>query len=904
MKKRRMTNMKALWMAGFLIAAISVMFTMTGCSKDTTESITNPISATFKPTGTIQGVVVDAVTREPIVGARVSVGVGEATTNDMGLYVIKNVPATTDALNGSVNGQYDVAIDLRNATKPINMKTATEKYPEFSYRTVEVEYTSLNDTECQDTFTGEGGAETCSNSSNHDTKVDGLIANLQIEIGRLACNIKGTVYGCYGADYATPESAQVRLDSGDNSDNTGSGHFDNIISTVDAGSDGTFEFTNIECGGRDFQVVAADSLDNPTKHDVLETTGPDGNNETLVLHLDQCDYGYGTGCTYTQSDDPSKDRALHLCPNDDLGPRIVEVTPESGSDLAQSATQSVVLTFHEPVAQNSFTDTSVSGQGNLYDWIEVQYDGSKAGNVSYSLAWLPAGCTDACTQLQVTFPTGTSSLYRVTLKDVNILTDAAGNPAMPGVCPVDSPTGGPWGNTEGDDTDVYGDDDCVVAFSTTGGNTPAQVTDLVLKNDASLDEANAQVGQYDWSIVSGAKTYAMYCQKVQVWGSATQEGPFVKDDIDTADDGIVTSGSSAQVDFDILADGLDDGVAFVENSEIELRYNCQVAGVNADGVEGPLSDIAANAADDAVGPELVEDTTGALTCDGGNTGAESGNMPTAIGTICDLAVADGGDGLSTTIDQIVLGFNEVMNETAAETVGNYNVVNGTTTLSAISNSAYDVTNNMVLLTLTTAVNPTALARSTITGGTNGVVDSEGVLAGDDVLVRSTCVTEGATSVTAVGDDVDSTPGAGSGVIDVGPDGICNTTKAVSDGTQNLTVGNGLASSACVGPGTNAVLNTTVAGDDVAAGTRINSGPNGICQTTASGDDTQDVAVGQGLPSTTITAGPNMVLNTSVTGTDDVITHQPGVKVEAGVTDVGVNAIRTTADQFNTDGTVQ
>src|SRR3990172_4222264 len=217
MKKRRMTNMRTLWMAGFLIAAISTMFTMAGCSKDTAESITNPGSATFKPKGTIQGVVVDAVTREPIVGARVSVGVGEATTDEMGQYVIKDVPATTDALNGTVGDVYDVSVDLRNATKPINMKTATEKYPEFSYRTVSVSYTSLNDTECQDTglsggdvytydiyggagtvVTATGGdAGTCGNSTNHDTKVDGLVANLQIEIGRLACSIKGTVYGCF-----------------------------------------------------------------------------------------------------------------------------------------------------------------------------------------------------------------------------------------------------------------------------------------------------------------------------------------------------------------------------------------------------------------------------------------------------------------------------------------------------------------------------------------------------------------------------------------------------------------------------------------------------------------------------------------------------------------------------------
>ena len=387
-------------------------------------------------------------------------------------------------------------------------------------------------------------------------------------------------------------------------------------------------------------------------------------------------------------------------------------------------------------------------------------------------------------------------------------------------------------------------------------------------------------------------------------------------------DGMQTSGSSGQVDFNKLADKLsdavtlydysldayvvatlNDGAAFVENSEIELRYNCAVAGVNADGVEGPVSDIAANPADDAVGPKLVPDSPGgALAC------PNTGNSTTlAIGTICDLSTADGGDGVSTTIDQVVLKFNEVMNEASAETIGNYNVVNGATTVSAISNAVYDVTSNTVLLNLTTPVNPTALAKSTITGGTNGVVDSEATLAGDDVIVRPTCVTEGATSVTALGDDVDSTPGAGGGVISVGPNGVCQTTAA-GDGTQVLPAGTGVPSSACVGPGVNGVLNTTVVGDDTIAGNRINSGANGICQTTATGDDTQDIPVGEGLPATSINAGPNMVLDTVPPGgSDDVITHQPGVKVTGsvtGVTDVGVNGIRDSYDEFNTDGTVQ
>ena len=939
MKKRRMTNMRTLWMAGFLIAAISTMFTMAGCSKDTAESITNPTSATFKPKGTIQGVVVDAVSREPIVGARVSVGVGEATTDEMGQYVIKDVPATTDALNGTVGDVYDVSVDLRNATKPINMKTATEKYPEFSYRTVSVNYTSLNDTECQDTDIADwegGGAGTCGNSTNHDTKVDGLVANLQIEIGRLACNIKGTVYGCFGPDYATPQSAELRLDSGDDSDNTGSGHYDNIISYADAGSDGTFEFSNIECGGRDFQVIAADSLDNPTEHDVLYTTGPEGNNETLVLHLDQCDYGYGSDCYSTQSNDPSKDTALHLCPNDDLGPKIVEVTPEDGSDLAQASSQTAVFRFHEPVLQTAYaTGLTASGVNDLYDHVEVSYDGSKAGNVSYTLAWLPAACTTNCTQLEVTFATGTSSRYHVTLDGLDHLTDAAGNPATSFNCPSGS-----------------NEDYCTVAFSTTGGNIPTQVTDLVLKNDASLDEGGTQVGQYDWSIVSGAKTYVMNCQKVQVWGTATQDGPFVQDDTslpaskelidfgtagDGSDDdgvceageycygdGMEATGSSARVDFNKLADKLNDavvlydyslgayvlvtlndGAAFVENSEIELRYNCQVAGVNADGVRGDFSAIATDPADDEVGPVLQED--------GSDLGCPTtGTDPTDSGSIC----TDG-----TNIDQIVLEFNEELNETVAETATNY-VISGLAsgTAPTVTTAVYSAEDDSVTLTLSAVLNPLYLLETRVTTGPNGIANT--TAAGDDVGITvgngaaggasGPCLIDNGQDTTQQGDDADT-----GREINAGANGVCETTAdngvspaETADTVLQSTGANGRPSGTCV-------VDTTpylaaASGDDVIVGGTdgvgvgedyIHVGANGRCETTVDATGTQPIPVGQGIPNATaITGGANGMIDTETLSGDD--TRVGGEVTVSGVTDVGGNTIRTTGDEYFSDGSVR
>ena len=134
-----------------MIAVIATFITVAGCSTYKTD-ITNPNPGTFEPTGTIQGYLRDSTTLAPIVGAKVSVGVKEDATDAKGQFVISNVPATTDGLNGSVAGTYQITIDLRNVTSPVNMTSATTtpRYPEFSYTTVSLSYTSLNDTECED----------------------------------------------------------------------------------------------------------------------------------------------------------------------------------------------------------------------------------------------------------------------------------------------------------------------------------------------------------------------------------------------------------------------------------------------------------------------------------------------------------------------------------------------------------------------------------------------------------------------------------------------------------------------------------------------------------------------------------------------------------------------------------
>jgi hypothetical protein len=922
------------------LASLAILV-VSGCSKDESDSVTNPNAKSFQPKGTIQGVVRDAVTLQPIVGALVSVDLKSDKTDKQGSYVIKDVPATADALNNTVFGAYTIEVDLSNAYTEdelgdvdLDMRkdSTTPRYPRITYSSVSVYYTSLNDStpcpgenEVGDEFDVEDELDELTNcgtnATNHDTPVDGLVATTNIHIGKLACNIRGFVYGCDDSPtFATVQpNFEVKLVNDDceggKEGNSGSGQCGNTVGTDTTDATGMFEFANIECGGRDFDIVVADSFLNPTLDDSQSVTGPFSDGETLVLDLEHED----------NSDIP-KDSALHVCVNDDLRPRIIVVSPEHGSDLAPVG-QVVSVQFHESIQQTARVGVDPSAVGNLFDDIEVNYDGAKpkAGNQAYSVAWSQTAVP--FDTLTVTFDTEGAGLYHVKLPSLTgRFTDSAQPPnsATLGVCPDDSLAPAAWGIAVDPDLN-----DCTIWFSTNGGIDPGTAT-LTLVNSSSLDEGTSVVGIYDWNALSGAKDYRMYCRKVQVWDSglatvSSLPGAWLGNDDDSPnDDGIGIVGSGATIDFDTFeqGDGGTDGVSFVENDEIALHYDCYVVGVNADRVESvpDLTDADANGipdvavrAQDRVGPEFDTDgppSAGALNCVGPGTGATSGSgplaEPTDIGSICGLSIADGGDGVATTIDQIVLGYTETMREGPIETIGNYTLDPsfGATTITA---ARANVDNDLVLLTLSVGgVLPASLPDATITAGPNGIINTG--VAGDDVLVRPTCVTEGsATDETEAVDDVDSTPGIPSGIINVGPNGICDTAAAGVGAVQTEGLGEGLASSACVGPGPNGVINPTtlpVVGDDVLAGTRINSGPNGVCETTATGDDDQLVGVGAGLPSTSIRAGVNKFLNSIPPTLDDVVTSPTVITGGPALVDVNNNAIRDTGNEFTSNGRAQ
>jgi len=542
---------------GLLFATLMVA----GCSEADKGDITSTTQSTgvpdfIEPTGTIQGKIRDAVTLEPIVNALVSIGLATDRTDAQGQFVLLDVPATTDQTGlGNVVGFYNMSVDLRSVTSPVNMTSAatTPRYPELSYRNISVEYTSFAPAE--------------------ETPVFGLIANADLNVGKLAANITGVVAGCATtASFLTPVGAGFTVNlvtAATLNENTGSGSPGRVVATVPTGALGDFAFNNIESLAS-FSIVAVDDPTNPTISNVggltpapINITAPvDG--ETLVLSV-------------------QNSTAVHPCTLDVHGPSIVAVTPEPGSDQTAGPT-TVSITFSEAVVQTPAASVDPSAEGpNLYDDIVVNTGGTKAGNVPYTLAW-----SVGFTQLDVTFTAGTSTYYNVLLPGITLATlvDVNGQPADNGICPTIT-SSDPWGTLTGAGVIGNGSSDCAVFFTTNGGATPGTPV-VTITNSASLDQGTTVfTALYDWAPVSGAKDYDVYCRTNQVYLDTTSQlGEYIFN-------ATVTS-SAHSINW----------VTFVAaGNEHSFSYDCFVYGANSDNVYGTASNIVT--ANDAIGAVVL-----------------------------------------------------------------------------------------------------------------------------------------------------------------------------------------------------------------------------------------------------------------------------------------------------------
>jgi hypothetical protein len=643
------------WGSGLVIGLFFTALVVAGCAKGDagSSSVSNPSAVNFQPKGTIQGKVRDATTFEPIVNAVVSIGLSSDVTDANGQYILANVPATSDALNGTVSSNYDMTINLRSVNSPINMGLAVSAtnphYPDFAYRDVSVSFTSLNDAmPCSDgtnpdPAAADGGCGT--NNTNHDTPVDGLATNADVLVGKMDTTVKGTLLGCptlAGSALLPLSGYTVQLvTQGFSTQNTGTGASGNIVNTTTTDANGNFQFDFVEAYGT-YAVHATDTADtaSATVSGWSTTIPAPADGQTSVFLVNS---------------------PMTACNVDNLGPLVVATAPENGSDQDPSATTAVTFNFSEPVAQTPSASTDPSGVFNLADRIKVIWDATKVfGSVQEELPFT-AAWNATFDQLTVTFAAGASSKYHVTILDMNtLLKDANGNPAQMGVCADDGRVPTLWASDFIDSDE----NDCTVYFTTNAGGVGAPAAPVIsLVNQATLNQVANTTGNFDWLPVSGAKTYNFYCSIDERFadGAILPGTPLLFD-------GILQQ-SQEIYDFD----------SFIESAgnDIGIQYSCYVTALNSDGVESGPSNV-----------EVAADVRGP-----------------AISTLGGYVVHDyDSDGA---VDHIDLYFNEPLDEASAETAGNYAITTGeaggaTVTAAALVQQTFPT---FVTLTVTTALAP-------------------------------------------------------------------------------------------------------------------------------------------------------------------------------------------------------
>jgi len=409
-----------------------------GCGGHNSNSVTNPNTSTFTPTGTVNGVLVDSVTAQPIAGATIAIMTQTTVTGPQGQFTLTNVPANGTAvgiLTGDPGGgtSYPVVIDLTKYNA--GLAAGAVKYPNYVYAAVDVTYSSLGDAQP-------------GSSTNHATPVDGFVANMVPTVGKLDANIQILVVD--GHTLAPAVGATVTLLSATNglnlntTINSSVGVVPNQIMSGPTDATGKVTFSNMQAN-ESFTANATSADNNYTGTMDVVTMG-DNTTKTYVTAAKLPANPEGT--------------CLQLFALSQQSPFILSVTPASLSDIAPGAT-AVTYTFSEPIAKTAYslaTAPSTSVAGGLWGDVSVTYNGPKASNMGYSLSW----STDM-TKLSVNFPTVAASRYTVDISTALLsLQDAFNN---------------------------FGVDDlnlAVVAFTTNGGLTPQAATIVQDTNPATF----------------------------------------------------------------------------------------------------------------------------------------------------------------------------------------------------------------------------------------------------------------------------------------------------------------------------------------------------------------------------------------------------------------------------------
>ncbi len=558
----------------FLLA--TAMLATFGCTGDESMfaySVGTPNPDEFTPKGTVTGVLVDACTNDPIANAVVYIMDKKAVTNSVGVFTIKNVPANTAVGNEPANSTilpvgsgtsllsnvlnswdtYNVVIDL-SSVNAAREKAGLTLYPNIAYSAVQVSYTSLG--ESSDLAAGS------SNETNHDTPVDGFVANIKPMVGKLAADLN--IQAVSGIDSTPLSGATIQLISlspidGFSAANNATGDLVNTIATATTNSEGKASFTAVETKHVFYAKVTW--TDPVTGHvwTGREGIGPNGALTSVPVVWTECD---GTTTNFYLAG-PNPAIPLYDASDnvDFVDPAVVSVTPANLSDIAPSdpgETTSVVFTFSEILKPTQYLlNTDATSTTGIYQDVDVNYMGPKASNIAHTMAWDDPAKPQVLT---ISFATAASSKYTV---DISALVGNANVTDLNG-------------NTITSATNT------VVNFTTEGG---ADVDAPAVTKFGSANET-----RIDWLPVANAYAYRIYVARTidGVTSSylVADETPTTTYSIENSD--LFAAGPPAGNFYGPATPG---SLIPFNNGDTKISYSVYVVTLNSDGVESDASNI-------------------------------------------------------------------------------------------------------------------------------------------------------------------------------------------------------------------------------------------------------------------------------------------------------------------------
>ena len=520
-----------------IAAALAGAGFMVGCGTSVPDA--SPIIS--DPETTVTGQLTDAVTGEPIVGAKVIIeGINLSdTTDDNGVYIIKEVPASV-GIDGA-GSNYDVSIDLTKVTSPVVMKdkddcTASEAtetaaavvcnfYPDMDV---------LNATIApQASQSGDADDNVGNSVSIGETGI--VNAGMDFTVGKASASAMGHVFAKDTVTMVTAATVEL-WKGGMKVDSTTVKTDDATTETID---EGEFHFHGLQAGKTyTVKAIAADDMEG-TK--VLAGG--------IVEELSELDIDMMGRLTVDDTDGTP--------------PQVERVSIDANHDFASDDTVAVTWTFSEAIALDAmgYRDSIAAG-GELYEDIVVSYVGPKAGGVAKTVTW-----NDDFTQLTATIASPkVGSKYTMAISGADaMLEDAAGNKA------------------ETDPGLQENDRSFTVAY---GGDALAAPASIAITNPidlATVDSTQGTIRLY-WPSVSGASKYYVY-------RNATVGGV----DMGAVRIAEVTTNTTTDTLTDPNAhDGLEN---LVSDDNEAVSYTYTVSTVNGDGVESAQTDPSSALAD-------------------------------------------------------------------------------------------------------------------------------------------------------------------------------------------------------------------------------------------------------------------------------------------------------------------